>query len=90
MKQQRKICPTVVVYFLVLGMIVGQSTGGFFFFFIKPIIDCLKVCRNPCIITKKPAQECVTKCFHDWLNATTPLENHENPQLFCNLGCDYS
>lgn len=89
MKQQRKICPTVVVYFLVLGMLAGQSTGGFFFF-IKPIIDCLKVCRNPCIITKKPAQECVTKCFHDWLNATTPLENHENPQLFCNLGCDYS
>lgn len=32
MKQQRKISPTVVVYFLVLGMLAGQSTGGFFFY----------------------------------------------------------
>ncbi|XVE52120.1 hypothetical protein DITRI_Ditri02bG0096700 [Diplodiscus trichospermus] len=74
---------SVLMVFLVVGIIVGQSTAQF-----GPTAVCYATCYVPCILRPKTtAASCAIECLKNCILPKSTVATINDTQSFCKLGC---
>ncbi|KAK1575629.1 hypothetical protein Q3G72_007078 [Acer saccharum] len=70
---------SVLMVFVILGLVVGQSAASF--------QTCYAFCFIPCMISERNLLECGTKCLKKCIFPSSSSHTLKHTDYFCKLGC---